>query len=411
MTEQEAQAHYNYLMTLCIRREEAFGPLAMAFIGDHDLDRLGLQPEEQLNLYMATADAFAAEPKRHTHKLECLRRALQILQRTQHTDPTLGQHLEEEIQKTSAELKIYNEAFKAVRRGASARSIDKQRIVVETDLPDYFLSVAQKRAAAYYRQKYHLTKEVRIGLNFKGPTRRFEPDNPSVHKDFAAACAPFMSARTTAFHLMLPFDLKISRKPDDPLEAGVRIWYAKTGYSFPLRYERGRLCSWYDDQGVDVGGDAPPLLFVSVSPVKERELGAVERPMPSDVPPEIGLPRSFLESTDALGSFLQIGCNFKVWFDANELSLLTQGAPDLHEYGLQGAVGLLTRTYATDKVHAYAQASGEPWQEGLSFNYVNMHLLLQPGIETAFVPFNTPIFSLSPVLNHQRVEIEDRRAL
>jgi hypothetical protein len=29
---------------------------------------------------------------------------------------------------------------------------------------------------------------------------------------------------------MLPFGLKISRSPEDPLEAGLRIWYGKTGY-------------------------------------------------------------------------------------------------------------------------------------------------------------------------------------
>src|SRR2546425_11873202 len=60
------------------------------------------------------------------------------------------------------------------------------------------------------------------------------------HKEFPGACAPFMNARMNAFHLMLPFDLKISHKPDDPLAAGVRIWYAKMGYSYPLRYEMGK---------------------------------------------------------------------------------------------------------------------------------------------------------------------------
>ena len=411
MTEQEARAYYNYLITLSIRREEAFGPLAMAFIREHDFDELSLQPEEQLNLYLATAQAFPAEPRRYPLKLECLQSARQMLQRIHDPSPTLIQHVDQEIRKTSAELDIYNEAFKAARAPASVQPPDKQRTVFETDLPDYFLSIAQKRAAAYYHDKYSLTEPAKIGLNFKGPTRRFEPENSAVYKDLAGACAPFMSARTTPFHLMLPFDIKISRNADDPLEAGQRIWYTDAEYSFPLRYAQGRLCSWYDDQVVDLALDDPHLRFVSLSSVKEPELGVVERPVPSDVPLEMGLARSFLNGADALGPYIQFGCNFKVWFDADAMSLLTQGAPDLHEYGLQGGAGVLTRSYATEKLPAYVQASGKPWQEGLSFNYVNIHLLLQAGVESAFVPFNTPLFSLYFLLNRQLVEIEDRREL
>ena len=52
-----------------------------------------------------------------------------------------------------------------------------------------------------------------------------------MHKEFPGACAPFVAARTGAWHVMLPFDLKISRSPED-LHAALRIWYAKTGYSF-----------------------------------------------------------------------------------------------------------------------------------------------------------------------------------
>ena len=411
MTEQEARAYYNYLMTLSIRREEAFGPLAMAFIREQDLDKLSLLPEEQINLFIATARAFPPEPRRYALKLECLRSALRMAQRVDDPSPTLTQHLDQEIKKTSAELEIYNSAFEAARAPASVRPPDKQRTVFETDLPDYFLSVAQKRATAYYHKKYSLTEEAKIGLNFKGPTRRFEPENSIVHKDLAGACAPFMSARTTAFHLMLPFDIKISRKPDDPLEAGLRIWYTDAEYSFPLRYAQGQLCSWYDDQVVDLSLDDPHLRFVSVSGVKEPELGVVERSMPPDVPLELGLARSFLNGADALGPYIQFGCNFKVWFDADAMSLLTQGAPDLHEYGLQGGAGVLTRSYATETLPAYAQATGKPWQEGLSFNYVNIHLLLQPGVDSAFVPFNTPLFSLYFLMSHQRVEIQDRRTL
>jgi hypothetical protein len=269
MTPQEARTQYNYLMTLCIRKEESFGPLAMAFIKDHNLDQLGLLPEEQFNLYMATAEAFAAEPKRYSHKLDCLQRALHLLRQTAYPDQGLAQHLTQEIQKAQAELDLYNEAMRSNRPQAPA-SLDKQRIVVETDLPDYFLDTAQKRAATYYQNKYKLTKESKTAQHFSGPARKFEPENPAVHKEWAGACAPFMAVRTSALHLMLPFDLKISRKPDEPLEAALRIWYATMGYSFPLRYEMGTLCSYYDDQVLDIALDDPNLLFVSASPVKER---------------------------------------------------------------------------------------------------------------------------------------------
>jgi hypothetical protein len=411
MTEQEARAYYNYLITLSIRREEAFGPLSMAFIRKHDLDKLGLQPEEQLNLFIATAQAFPAEPRRYSLKLEFLKSARQTIDRIDDPSSTLVQHLDQEIQKTSAELDIYSESLIAARTPATAQPADKQSVVFETDLPHYVLSVAQKRAMAYYRKKYRLTEGAKIGLNFKGPTRRFEPENAVVHKDLAAACAPFMSARTTPFHLMLPFDVKISRKPTDALEAGFRIWYTDAEYSFPLRYAHGQLCSWYDDQVVNVAHDDPHLRFVSVSEVKEKEIGVVERPVPNDVPLERGLAQSFLDGADALGPYIQFGCNLKVWFDADAMSILTQGAPDLHEYGLVGGAGILTRTYATEKVAAYAQAMGKPWQEGLSFNYINIHLLLQPTAESAFVPFNTPLFSIYFLLNSQQVEIKDRRTI
>ncbi|MEX2599047.1 MAG: hypothetical protein WD533_05255, partial [Dehalococcoidia bacterium] len=138
-------------------------------------------------------------------------------------------------------------------------------------------------------------------------------------------------------------------------------------------------------------------------------LGVVHRPLPPGVPLEIGLPRSFLEGTDALGPYIQIGCNFKVWFDSNAISLLTEGAPDLHELGIQGGAGLLTRSYAAEGVDAYAQVHRQPWPANLSFNFVNMHLQLQPGVETAVIPFNTPIFSVYPVVTRQRVTFEDSR--
>src|SRR6185295_4504384 len=307
------------------------------------------------------------------------------------------------------ELDIYTEAFKSARSSGPPSASEPSRLFVETDLPDYFMNIAQKRAAAYYQHKYKLSKDAKVAQHFTSAARKFEPDNPAVQKEFAGACAPFMAVRTAAFHLMLPFDLKISRTPDDPLEAGMRIWYATMGYSFPLRYELGKLCSYYDDQVLDIPMDDPNLLFVSASPVKEAEVGRVERPVPNDVPLEIGLPRAFLDGTNSLGPFIQVGCNFKVWFDPGSVNLLIQGAPDLHEYGLQGGAGLLTRTYATEKIHAYAQAVSEPWAEGLSFNFVNMHLQLLPGRREALVPFNTPIFSVYPVLArpHVRFELRD----
>ena len=72
MTEQEARSYLNYLLTLNLRREEAFGPMAMAFIKEQNLSQVGLLPDEQFTIIMATAQAFAAEPKRYTLKLELL---------------------------------------------------------------------------------------------------------------------------------------------------------------------------------------------------------------------------------------------------------------------------------------------------------------------------------------------------
>ena len=113
------------------------------------------------------------------------------------------------------------------------------------------------------------------------------------------------------------------------------------------------------------------------------------------------MPMAFLEHTGSLGPYIQVSCNFKVWFDASVVSLLIQGAPDLADYGLQGGAGLMTRSYASDKVQAYVESFSQSWQEGLSFNFVNLHLQLLPGMQSAFVPFNTPIFSVYPVLNRQ----------
>ena len=409
MTPQGARAYFNYLMTLCLRKEESFGPLAFAFGRDQDLDRLGLLPEEQFNLWMALSEAFADEPKRFKLKIESLQKAVGVLHRTQYVDQVLLRELRQEILKTEAELGIYNEAYRSQRAPAA----EKHQIIVETDLPDYFLTVAQKRATAYYQRKFKLSPEAHTAQQFKNPgtERKFVPDNTLVQKEFAGACAPFMNARTNAFHLMLPFDLKISRRPDDPLPAGVRIWYAKMGYSYPLRYELGKLCSYWSNEVLDVALDDPNLLFVSASEVKETELGAVERQLPPDILPELGLAQAFLEGSNTLGPYVQIVCNVKVWFDAANIALLLQGAPDLHEYGLTGASGLVIRTYGTEKVAAYAESTKKPWQEGLSFNYINMHLGLLSGVDTAVVPYNTPIFSVYPVVNRQAYTFKDVRTI
>ncbi len=395
MTQDEARSHLNYLLTLNLRREEAFGPLAMTFLREEDLMALGLSSEEQFTLILATTQAIAAEPKRYSLKLELLQKARQLLPQTRFPDPELARELDQDIQKTRAEFGIYTDAMKSDRRSPS----DRHTLFVETDLPHYHLDLAQKHAGAYYQSKYKLTKEAKIAQNFGGPSKRFEPDHMAIHKEFPGACAPFMAVRTTGFHMMLPFDLKISRRPDDPLEAGVRIFYAKMGFSYPLRYEMGKLCGYHDGQVQDIALDDPHLLFVSVSGVKDAAFLAKAAPSSGDVPPEYAYPLDVLEHIGSLGPFIQVSCKFKIWFDASRVSILIQGAPDLAEYGLQGGAGLMTRSYASDKVQAYAEAQSQPWQEGLNFNFVNLHLTLNPGTETGVVPHSTPIFTLFPVLS------------
>mgnify|MGYP003973065021 FL=1 len=397
---QEARSYVNYLLTLSIRREEAFGALAFTFIKENDMKALGLLPEEQFNLLMAIIQAFAPEPKRYTQKLELLKRAKELQKQTRYSNPELIRQLEFDTRKTQAELDIYDEAMRPV-----GQPQDKQLLIVQSDIPDYALDIAQKRASTYYQKKYHLTKEAKAGQHFSGGARKFEPDNEDVHREVPGACAPFMNSRTNAFHLMLPFDLKITRKPEDPLEAGVRVFYSKEGYSFPLAYDMDKLVSYNDGQVLPLNLEDPNLLFVSASRVKEPEFKyQIGDPSPEN-PPEFSYPRAVIERMGSLGTFLQLVSNFKVWFDASRVSVLIQGAPDLHEYGLQGGSGLMTRTHASDKIPAYVESFKEPWQEGLSFNFVNLHLQLSPGTDSAFVPFNTPIFSVHPVLNRQCFQI------
>ncbi|TDJ50676.1 MAG: hypothetical protein E2O43_07905 [Nitrospina sp.] len=402
----EARSYLNYLLTLNIRREEAFGPMALAFIKDHDLGAIGLEPEEQFGLLMATAQSLADEPKRFSLKLEMLQKTKALLTQTRYSNTDLSRQLDYDIKKTESELAIYNDAMRPAPRTGTP---EVQQLIVQTDVPEYFLDVAQKRASEYYQNKFGITKQAKTAQHFTGGPRKFEPDNKDVHREFPGACAPFMNSRTNAFHMMLPFDLKISKKPDDPLDAGSRIFYTKFGYSFPLAYEMDKLISYQDGQVLDIARDDPNLLFVSFSRVKEKDF-KFQGDKPT-VPPELAYPMTVLERLGTLGTYLQIVANFKVWFDAAQVSVLVTGAPDLYEYGLQGGSGLMTRSHASDKVPAYAESVKEPWQEGLSFNFVNIHLTLNPGTDTATVPYNTPLFTVYPVLNRQNFKFVDKNKM
>ena len=402
----EARSYLNYLLTLNIRGEEAFGPMAMAFIRDHDLAQIGLTAEEQFSLLMATIQSLVNEPKRHNMKLEMLKKAKALLASTRYSTTDLARQLDYDIKKTESELALYNEAMRPTPRGDT---LENQRIIVQSDVPEYILDVAQKRASEYYQKKYSLSKEAKTAQHFGGGPQKFNPDNKVLHKQLPGSCPPFMASRTNAFHMMMPFDIKISKKPDDPLDGGSRIFYTKPGYSFPLAYEMDKLVSFHDGEVLDVGLDDPNLLFISVSRVKEKDFKFLsDKP---NVPPEFAYPMTVLERVATLGTFIQIVCNFKFWFDASQVSVLVTGAPDLYEYGLQGASGLMTRSHGSDKVPAYAESTREPWQEGLSFNFVNIHLTLSPGTETATVPYNTPLFTVYPTLNRSNFKFVDKNKM
>ena len=53
LTPEDARAYLNHLLTLNIRGEESFGPLALTFLKERKLEELGLLPEERFNLIMA----------------------------------------------------------------------------------------------------------------------------------------------------------------------------------------------------------------------------------------------------------------------------------------------------------------------------------------------------------------------
>ncbi len=402
----EARSYLNYLLTLNIRGEEAFGPMALAFIKDKDLGGIGLEPDEQFGLLIATVQSLADEPKRFSLKLEMLQKTKALLSQTRYSNTDLSRQLDYDIKKTESELAIYNDAMRPAPRTDTP---EVQQLVVQTDIPEYFLDVAQKRASEYYQNKFGLTKKAKTAQHFTGGPRKFEPENKDVHREFPGACAPFMNSRTNAFHMMLPFDIKISKKPDDPLDAGSRIFYTKFGYSFPLAYEMDKLISFQDGQALEIALDDPNLLFVSFSRVKEKDFKFQgDKP---NVPPEYAYPMTVLERLGTLGTYVQIVSNFKVWFDAAQVSVLVTGAPDLYEYGLQGGSGLMTRSHASDKIPAYAESTKEPWQDGLSFNFVNIHLTLSPGTDSATVPFNTPLFTVYPVHNRQNFKFVDKNKM
>jgi hypothetical protein len=173
----------------------------------------------------------------------------------------------------------------------------------------------------------------------------------------------------------------------------------------------GKLCSYHDGQVLDIDLRDPNLIFVSVSAIKDPEFTIQPSQSDPTLPPELVYPMAVLEHIGSLGPFIQVSCNIKVWFEASLVSLLIQGAPDLPEYGLQGGAGLMTRTYASDKVESYVQNFSQPWQEGLSFNFINLHLQLTRGVDSAVVPWGTPIFSVYPVLNRQCYRFVERRTM
>ena len=405
MTPEEARSYLNYLLTLGIRREQAFAPLAASFIRENDLDALGLLPDEQVSLLLAAAQSFAPEPRRYSAKLDFLQRAQAILPRTRLAGTPVEAQVGQELRKTGYELDRYHEAVRVNRSDTGER----EHIIVESMAPEYFTDIAQQRAAAHYQNHYHLTPEARRAQNYTGPAQNFEPENTAIHKEFEGACGPFMNARTHAFHVLLPFDLKLSRTPQDPLQTGVRIFYGKPGYSFPLRYQMGQLTSDRDSTVVGVPVDDPNLVYVSASRVKEPEF-TFSGPAPGNAPPELAFPLTVLQHLGSLGNYIQVSCNLKVWFDASRVAVLIQGAPELLDLGLTAAAGLMTRTYGLGTTEEYERSGGEPWQEGLSYNYVNLHLALRPDVESAVIPYNTPIFTLYPVLSRQAVAFEDAAA-
>ena len=121
----KARAHLNYLLTLGLRREEAFGPMALNFIKEKSFESGELLPEEQFSLIMATVQALAEEPKRYNVKLDMLKRAAGLLEKTSFHDAQLVRQIDQDIKKTEAELAIYNEAMRPTKNVAQ----EKQKLI------------------------------------------------------------------------------------------------------------------------------------------------------------------------------------------------------------------------------------------------------------------------------------------
>ena len=112
---------------------------------------------------MATVQALAEEPKRYNMKLEMLKRAVGLLEKTSFNDPQLARQLDQDVKKTTAELGIYNEAMRPTKSGAQ----DKQKLIVQCDAPEYFLDIAQKHD---YGPSFpnHLATHTHIDLGLPG---------------------------------------------------------------------------------------------------------------------------------------------------------------------------------------------------------------------------------------------------
>ena len=129
---EEARSYLNHLLTLNLRQEESFGPLAYTFWKDHDLEKIGLLPEERFSLLMGTIQSIAAEPKRYSIKLELLQKAKALVPQTRYANPQLAQELDYDIKKTTAELDIYNTAM---RPEARQEGVDYTYSIAVTGLP------------------------------------------------------------------------------------------------------------------------------------------------------------------------------------------------------------------------------------------------------------------------------------
>ena len=147
---------------------------------------------------MATTDAFADELKRYGHKLDCLQKAIDLLPKTHCYDATLARQLRQEISRLQTELDLSQTALKPMPQSASMSPAGPHRLIIESDMPDYHLSISQQHAARYYQEKFRLSKEAKVAQHFSGQVRPFEPDNSVVHKEFPGPCAPFVQARTGA---------------------------------------------------------------------------------------------------------------------------------------------------------------------------------------------------------------------